>query len=78
MTEGDEVVSSGKYSIPDEPFVPSTEEAKNEDNSIMLDKSDIYKDFRLLGYEYGPSFKGLKKATLDGMCLPICFNNYFI
>ena len=38
-----------------------------EDNScIKLSRSEIYKELRVRGFEYGPSFQGLSEARADG------------
>ncbi|PIK47822.1 putative fatty acid synthase [Apostichopus japonicus] len=67
ISEGDQLTVSGKYSIPEEPFVPEKQSSmKEEDGCIILERKDIYKDFRLLGYGYGPFFQGIKQARNDG------------
>lgn len=40
--------------------------ASDESNKLTLDSADVYKELRLRGYDYGPSFQGIQSATSDG------------
>ena len=55
------------------PADPSTEKLEKlikvqEDGTekIVLSPNDIYKDFKVRGYDYGPTFQGLQEANSDG------------
>jgi fatty acid synthase len=37
--------------------------------SLNLSPDDIYKELRLRGYDYGPTFRGIVSATGNGMHL---------
>lgn len=34
--------------------------------SLTLNEKDIYKEFLLRGYEYGPTFQGIKASNVSG------------
>ena len=34
--------------------------------NLELDSNDIYKEFKLRGYDYGPTFQGVVASDLDG------------
>ena len=85
VRESGTVVVSGRISVPADPSleIPVYEPMQdNGDNHlIQLTRSDIYKEFRLQGYDYGPTFQGilcsdnkgrLKELSLkwEGFCLP--------
>jgi hypothetical protein len=40
--------------------------AVNND-SLVLDSNDVYKDFRVRGYDYGPKFKGIQETRIRGL-----------
>ena len=39
-----------------------------QDNVVKLTTTDIYKELRVRGYDYGPTFQALQEATYDGSC----------
>lgn len=40
---------------------------KDTHTEITLSKGDIYKELRLRGYDYGPTFQGLIESSSDGI-----------
>ena len=61
----------GKIRSPDEEFLCVQEiihdmnENKMSETEITLNTSDIYKDLRAVGYDYGPLFRGLKSIKTN-------------
>ena len=65
ILEGGSVVSSGKISLLDS--TPDLSEADFEEKSkYELSVGDIYKELRLRGYDYGPSFQGIVNSDITG------------
>ena len=67
------MVASGNISSPLEPlqtFNDDTECIKTpispSRSELPLSTEDIYKEFRLRGYEYGPTFQGILQAENRG------------
>ena len=75
VVESGAQVVTGKITVPtdDEPakltagLSPGSEDA-GQDSFIQLTSSDIYKELRLRGYDYGPSFQGIISASNIGKC----------
>ena len=69
VIEKDIVVASGKVMIPDSKqtkvFFNNTKVPEKLVIPTDLTPEDVYKDFRLKGYEYGPSFQGLLGANMQ-------------
>jgi hypothetical protein len=56
-----------EYSMSDDRFVKvMSEDAEKVFQGLCFDKKEIYKHFRLLGYEYGGLFKGINKRGTSG------------
>nr|KAG5704186.1 hypothetical protein BaRGS_009716 [Batillaria attramentaria] len=76
IMESGGLVASGKISVATEPVVPNvTIPAKTAlgsgdsvDLDIELTAADIYKELRLRGYDYGPTFQGILSASSTGDC----------
>ncbi|KAJ8025187.1 Fatty acid synthase [Holothuria leucospilota] len=66
ISENDEVTVSGKYDLPEAPFVPADLHPLEDNEGVKLEQDDIYKELRLLGYNYGPNFQNIKSSRLDG------------
>ena len=68
ICEHDSVVVSGRISILEEPDIPDNECAKPVESTepLPLNSEDIYKELRLRGYEYGPTFRGILSADGTG------------
>ncbi|KAJ8035684.1 Fatty acid synthase [Holothuria leucospilota] len=66
ISETDELVVSGKFTIPENPFVSTKQEVPVHDDSFTVLQEDFYKELRLMGYKYGPNFQGVKRSTVEG------------
>lgn len=66
ILEGGNVVSSGKISLLD--ASPDLSEADFEEKpQYELSSADIYKELRLRGYDYGPTFQGIVDSDITGL-----------
>lgn len=69
----EEVVCDGYVDILQEGFHDSQEvlhefrQDEDQDNMFILQKADIYKEFRIKGYCYGDSFQTILRSNLEGM-----------
>jgi fatty acid synthase len=67
IQEGGTLVASGKVTCPN-----NTDLARHEtefdftNEEFELKSTDIYKELRLKGYDYGPTFQGIKEADITG------------
>ena len=70
ICEHDSVVASGRISILEETEIPDNECSKPAEATepLPLNCEDIYKELRLRGYEYGPTFRGILSADGTGKC----------
>jgi len=68
ICEHDSVVASGRISILEETEIPDNECSKPAEATepLPLNSEDIYKELRLRGYEYGPTFSGILSADGTG------------
>jgi len=68
ICEHDSVVASGRISFLKESIVPDDECPKPVETTkpLALTSEDIYKELRLRGYEYGPTFRSI--LSTDGTC----------
>jgi len=75
-------VVSGKIIIPTEPVptIPVSKRPTNseEPNVIQLLSEDIYKELRLRGYDYGPTFQGVDSTTNHGDCGQLKWNGNWV
>jgi fatty acid synthase len=72
VSESDGLVVSGRIYVPNSPVleVPVYENRSlKEEEVIHLTTSDIYKELRLRGYDYGGMFQGILSATNKGTFL---------
>ncbi|XP_077184140.1 fatty acid synthase [Paroedura picta] len=51
---------------------------KNTCPEITLSKGDIYKELRLRGYDYGPTFQGLLESSSDGTSGKVLWNENWV
>ncbi len=71
IMDGDYVVSYGRIHASDNPLrnqniMKNKKTFKNEENeSITIEVNDIYKELRICGFDYGPKFRGLRKARIE-------------
>lgn len=66
ISENDEVTVSGKYDLPEAPFVPADLHPLEDSEGVKWEQHDIYRELRLLGYRFGPNFQKIKRSQLDG------------
>ena len=68
VIENESVVLSGHISMLTEPVVSSGDDptAIPEEGPLPLNYDDIYKELRLRGYDYGPTFRGILSADGTG------------
>ena len=70
VSEGGTIAVTGKISVPEESNLSLqhllTDGSIPNENSLKLEPKDIYKELRIRGYDYGPTFRGLTEATADG------------
>lgn len=68
ISENESVVASGRISVVTEPGT-SDDEASTpvlDSGPLPLNSDDIYKELRLRGYDYGPTFRGILSADGTG------------
>lgn len=72
VLESGSLVASGRVSHPDHPHQVPVEEGGDRDGDgeeeLRLSKRDVYKELRLRGYDYGPTFQGILSAHNQGEC----------
>ena len=74
ITESGNLVASGKISVATDPVVPSVAKQTSSEGSassldLDLTMADVYKELRLRGYDYGPTFRGVLCASSTGVSL---------
>jgi len=72
INEQRSIVASGRISILTTP-IKSTSSVSTpvvEDRPLPLNSDDIYKELRLRGYDYGPTFRGIRSTSGTGKFLP--------
>ena len=77
ITESGGLVASGKISVATEPVIPSISKHNRsagtaENLDLELTKADIYKELRLRGYDYGPTFQGILRSSCTGVFVCVC------
>ena len=68
VSESNSLVASGRVFVPVTTFEPEEDESPSDDLA-QLNSGDIYKELRLRGYDYGPSFQGIFSADELGRSL---------
>jgi len=68
ISENESVVASGRISIMAEPGMSDDDGSTPvlDTESLPLNSDDIYKELRLRGYDYGPTFRGILSADGSG------------
>ena len=71
VIERDDVIMSGRVTVPDAKAISTyldkhSEKAETIEIPSDLNTADLYKNFRLKGFEYGPPFQLLMAGNLDG------------
>lgn len=78
ISENDSVVASGRIAILTEPGVSDDDSPAPVPDAgpLPLNADDIYKELRLRGYDYGPTFRGILSA--DGTGKFCCCSKYYL
>uniref|UniRef100_T1ITL1 Fatty acid synthase n=1 Tax=Strigamia maritima TaxID=126957 RepID=T1ITL1_STRMM len=70
VSEGSTIAVTGRIRIAESKNCqlkePLTETIKADEDSFKLKSGDVYKELRLRGYEYGPTFQGIVESNTDG------------
>ena len=69
VLESGSLVVSGVVSMPSDPVlqIPVCETTETDsEHLIALTAGDVYKELRLRGYDYGPTFQGIHSANNEG------------
>lgn len=69
ITEGGSVCVTGFAKIPENASCDEISSMINppvNEEAVTLSTKELYKEFRVRGYDYGPSFQGLVEASSDG------------
>ena len=68
VCENDALVVSGRISVPEGDVleVPVDCGCPTSEDTITLSQEDIYKELRLRGYDYGPTFQGILSTNNTG------------
>ena len=70
LCEGGALVVSGRVFQPSDPIIDlpvcDPVERPQEAHLIRLTSGDVYKQLRLRGYDYGPTFQGILSASNKG------------
>ncbi|XP_035227546.1 LOW QUALITY PROTEIN: fatty acid synthase-like [Stegodyphus dumicola] len=67
ISEGGMTVCTGRIYSPEETTkIEPIAVSKNGPKTLKLNSSDIYKELRLRGYDYGPTFQGVIQSDLEG------------
>lgn len=51
---------------------------KSERLEVSLSLDDVYKQFRVSGYDYGPLFRNIESASADGRYCRVRYNGHFV
>lgn len=83
VREGGSVVADGYISQPKinpdglmYEYIKEDPAFKNKD--MALESADVYKQFRVCGYDYGESFRNIVKASSDGLHVQVKWTGQFI
>ena len=67
VSEGDSLAVSGKIFMPESPVLSEDFKADPPlEEEVHLTADCIYKELRLRGYDYGPTFQGILGANSSG------------
>lgn len=83
IKEGGSVVVEGYARSPEENsdglLYDSVRDLIREENlELELSADDVYKQFRVSGYDYGESFRNIQKSSFDGRYCQVKHNGYFV
>ncbi|KAK3730951.1 hypothetical protein QZH41_008841, partial [Actinostola sp. cb2023] len=76
VSEGDSLSVTGTIYIPDPPVLNGNiNVAPQIETEVPLSSECIYKELRLRGYDYGPTFQGIKRANSTGTKAELVWND---
>jgi fatty acid synthase len=80
IMENDQVAAAGKITIPESPMKTKSSSTgfPLDNEKVTLTGSEVYKELRLRGYEYGPTFRPIVKASEDGTRTEISWTNNWV
>ena len=78
VSSGSSLAVSGKISLGEDDMKIGELPQFGKDEGIPLSKSDVYKELRLRGYDYGPTFQGIESATQDGLKGKLLWNGNWV
>ncbi|EDV19161.1 uncharacterized protein TRIADDRAFT_34034 [Trichoplax adhaerens] len=78
VSSGSSLAVSGKISIGDDNMVINELPKFGTEDCAPLSKNDVYKELRLRGYDYGPSFQGIETAAQDGLAGKLLWNGNWV
>uniref|UniRef100_A0A915JNR6 Polyketide synthase dehydratase domain-containing protein n=1 Tax=Romanomermis culicivorax TaxID=13658 RepID=A0A915JNR6_ROMCU len=78
IMEGDQLAACGKISIPENLKIPSTTAAFPITDRFAMTGAEVYKELRLRGYDYGPHFRSIQKASEDCRRTEIAWSDNFV
>ncbi|RDD36517.1 Fatty acid synthase [Trichoplax sp. H2] len=78
VTSGSSLAVSGKVSLAEDDMEISPLPAFGEDDATPLSKEDVYKELRLRGYDYGPTFQGIETAAQNGLRAKLLWNGNWV
>ena len=62
VSESGSLVVSGRVTIPNTTLDLEMTSTTTEESLMRLKSSDVYKELRLRGYDYGPTFQGISSV----------------
>ncbi|XP_054155200.1 fatty acid synthase-like [Oppia nitens] len=82
ISEGGTIAVTGRIFVPEDVDLSLqhllTDGSVPNENTLKLEPKDIYKELRIRGYDYGPTFQGLAETTADGRHGKIRYNGSWI
>ncbi|CAC5370812.1 FASN [Mytilus coruscus] len=75
ITESDTLTCSGVISVLSAP-VDTVD--RNHEEEFPLTSSDVYKELRLRGYDYGPDFRGILRTNIEGDTGELLWNGNWV
>lgn len=82
ICEGGSVAVSGKISVPEnvekQQLTLPVPTSKSDSDILELNKSDVYKDLRLRGYDYNGLFQGIKSSDNYGVAGKLAWDDNWV
>lgn len=82
ISEGGNIIVDGKIFVGEENLLRLqgvlTDGSVKPSTDLKLTSKDIYKELRLRGYDYGPTFQGIVEASADSKVGKLKFSNWIV